>query len=109
MEQPQVSFADEARRRAGADKAATAGPSSWAALPEEQHLTPDQPANEKPNEARAPARAAKADAPVAPAQDGGEQKQWRSPRHCTLQEGSDSEASVLHDIRECEAPLLPVH
>ena len=75
MEQPRVSFADEARRHAGADKPSTAGPVSQAALPEEQRLTPDQPANEKPSEAKAPARAAKADAPVAPAQDGGEQKQ----------------------------------
>ena len=29
--------------------------------------------------------------------------------HYTLQEGSDSSASVLHDDRGCEAPVLPVH
>ena len=73
MEQPRVSFAGEARRHAGADEPTTAGPVSRAALPEEQHLTPDQPANEKPSEARAPARASKADAPVTPGQDRGEQ------------------------------------
>ena len=72
-EQPRVSFADEARRHAGADKPAAASPVPQAALPEEQHLTPDKPANEEPTEAKAAARAAKAEAPVTPAQDGGEQ------------------------------------
>ena len=77
MEQPRVSFADEARRHAGADKPTTAAPAPQAALPEEQHLTPDKPATEEPTEAKVAAKAAEAEAPVTPAQDGGGQ-------YCTM-------------------------
>ena len=77
MEQPRVSFADEARRHAGAEKPTPDGHLPQAPLPEEQQMTPNKPAGEAPTEAKAAARAAKADAPVTPAQDGGEENKWR--------------------------------
>ena len=74
MDQPPVSFADEARRHAGADKPTTGGPHPQGALPIEQRPTPKQPAHEDATEAKAAARATEAEAPATPAPDGGEQK-----------------------------------
>ena len=56
MDQPRVSFADEARRHTGANKPTTTGPLQQVALPEEQLPTPNKPAHEEPIEAKAAAR-----------------------------------------------------